>query len=64
MLKNLSSSKLSLPMERGRAARRSNLMNSTNADGYGDQTPPDSPGYDRAQFALPDDYVPPTGVKK
>ncbi|KAL0934139.1 alpha-glucan synthase [Colletotrichum truncatum] len=59
-----SSSKLSLPMERGRP-RRSNLATSANVgDGYGDQTPPDSPGAYNSQFALPDDYVPPTGVKK
>ncbi|KAF6820108.1 alpha-glucan synthase [Colletotrichum plurivorum] len=62
--KNFSSSKLSLPNERGRA-RPSHLMQSTNADdGYGGQSPPDSPGSYHAQFALPDDYVPPTGFKK
>ncbi|TDZ36175.1 Cell wall alpha-1,3-glucan synthase ags1 [Colletotrichum spinosum] len=64
---NKSSSKLSLPLERGRGGRRSNLMQSTNAadaDAYADQTPPDSPGSYHAQFALPDDYVPPTGIKK
>ncbi|GKT65805.1 alpha-1,3-glucan synthase [Colletotrichum tofieldiae] len=68
MFKNKSSSKLSLPLKRGRG-RRSGLMNSmaasdNNANGYGDQTPPDSPGSYNAQFDLPDDYVPPTGVKK
>ncbi|GKT68656.1 alpha-glucan synthase [Colletotrichum tofieldiae] len=68
MFKNTSSSKLSLPVERGRG-RRSGLMNSmaisdNNANGYVDQATPDSPGSYTAQFDLPDDYVPPTGVKK
>ncbi|TQN65173.1 Cell wall alpha-1,3-glucan synthase ags1 [Colletotrichum shisoi] len=76
MFKNKSSSKLSLPLERGRG-RRSGLMNSMaasdsnhrdqavgGADTYDDRTPPDSPGSYNAQFDLPDDYVPPTGFKK
>ncbi|OLN82365.1 Cell wall alpha-1,3-glucan synthase ags1 [Colletotrichum chlorophyti] len=69
-LKNKSSSKLSLPLERGRRGRPSGLMNSVvvnddqNPDSAYDRTPPDSPGSYHAQFSLPDDYVPPTGVKK
>ncbi|KAK1579891.1 alpha-1,3-glucan synthase [Colletotrichum navitas] len=73
VFKNRSSSKLSLPLERERGRSRvpSGLMNShaasdnnNNNNGYNDHSPPDSPGSYNAQFDLPEDYVPPTGVKK
>ncbi|KAK2048071.1 alpha-1,3-glucan synthase [Colletotrichum somersetense] len=70
---NRSSSKLNLPLERerGRGRLPSGLMVSTaasdnhnNGQGYDDQSPLDSPGSYNAQFDLPEDYVPPSGVKK